>query len=54
VFFVNYRHIKKQIKEVLLENKRNDTVWFYSSDYSDNLATDHITNFTHEFIPFFA
>lgn len=26
---------------------------FYSSDYSDNLATENITNFCEEFIPFF-
>ena len=53
VFFVNYWHIKKQIKEVLNKNKSKNDIWFYSSDYSDNLATDSFTLFTTEFIPFF-
>ena len=31
----------------------HNVIWFYSSDYSDNLATDNLTSFTSEFIPFF-
>ena len=55
VFFVNYEDIKSQIIEYLEKNKKNTKwdIWFYSSDYSDNLATDNLTNFTKEFIPFF-
>lgn len=30
-----------------------ETIWFYSSDYSDNLSTDNLTSFSSEFIPFF-
>lgn len=53
VFFLNYDHIKRQISETI-DASKNDINWFYSSDYSDNLATDDITNFSTEFIPFFA
>jgi spore photoproduct lyase len=53
VFFVNYDEIKSQILEKVSERKWNETIWFYSSDYSDNLWTDNFTNFTSEFIPFF-
>lgn len=53
VLFLNYEDIKKQITNTISESK-NDTNRFYSSDYSDNLATDTITNFCSEFIPFFA
>lgn len=54
VFFVNYRHIINQIKQILEKNKTSKNIWFYSSDYSDNLATDTFTNFTQEFIPLFS
>jgi len=53
VIFVNYEYIKNQILETLSQYKDNGIVWFYSSDYSDNLAIDWITNFSQEFIPFF-
>ena len=53
VFFLNYEDIKQQITKTIWESK-NEVNWFYSSDYSDNLATDSITDFCHEFIPFFA
>lgn len=56
VIFVNYDEIKKQILDTVKKvRKKNEdeTIWFYSSDYSDNLALDTITDFTKEFIPFF-
>ncbi len=53
VFFVNYDDVKSQIKNVVENSNSNIEKWFYSSDYSDNLATDNITNFCEEFIPFF-
>ncbi len=55
VFFVNYDEIKKQIDEKISEIRMtsNDPIWFYSSDYSDNLATDYLTKFSENFIPFF-
>ena len=53
VFFLNYGEIQSQITKTLWESKNNINR-FYSSDYSDNLATDAITNFCWEFIPFFA
>lgn len=53
VFFVNYDDIKNQIREVVNANKKAKEILFYSSDYSDNLATDNLTLFTREFIPLF-
>jgi len=52
VIFVNYNTIKKQIIDIVRDNK-NKKITFYTSDYSDNLAIDNLTNFTLEFIPFF-
>lgn len=52
VIFVNYYDIKTQILETL-KNSKHKINWFYSSDYSDNLAIDNLTDFTTEFIPFF-
>lgn len=51
VYFVNYDDIKKQILETIKDTP--SPTWFYSSDYSDNLATDALTWFTQTFIPFF-
>lgn len=51
VFFVNYDEIKEQILETIKDKSKNFR--FYSSDYSDNLATDDLTHFTSEFVPFF-
>lgn len=51
VFFVNYEEIKEQILETVKD--KSNFYRFYSSDYSDNLATDSMTKFTEEFIPFF-
>lgn len=55
VFFINYEDIKKQILKYIDKNSSETStdIWFYSSDYSDNLATDNLTNFTSEFVPFF-
>jgi len=59
IIFVNYDDIKKQVKEVIknvkykMQSQEKQNIWFYSSDYSDNLAIDNFTKFTYEFIPFF-
>lgn len=53
VVFVNYDDIKKQIKDKIVTLDKNETHWFYSSDYSDILGMDILSNFTSEFIPFF-
>jgi hypothetical protein len=45
--------MKKQILDVVKKRKDDKTYWFYTSDYSDNLAIDNLTNFTLEFVPFF-
>lgn len=63
VIFVNYDDIKNEIEEkikeitnsnlfLLMEGKNKD-IWFYSSDYSDILWMDFLTNFSKEFIEFF-
>lgn len=47
---------KRELIYVKTTNAKKDEkrkVWFYSSDYSDNLATDTFTDFTKTFIPFF-
>ncbi len=54
VFFVNFKYIKKQIITQLEKTNSKTDMWFYSSDYSDNLATDNLTWFTQAFVPFFA
>jgi len=53
VFFVNYEDMKTQINQTLKKHDINETVRFYSSDYSDNLATNQFTQFCEYFIPFF-
>ncbi len=54
VFFVNYEDMQNQIKKTLEQFKKSQyPIWFYSSDYSDNLATDLISEFSDFFIPFF-
>ena len=63
VYFVNYDDIKKQINEVIEQNSPNSlnkatlkehiSIWFYSSDYSDILWSNKISNFLEEFVPFF-
>lgn len=53
LFFLDYETMKEEV----INNINKQTNWlsnrFYSSDYSDNLATDNLTDFTSEFIPFF-
>lgn len=56
VFFLNYDAIKKQISDTISEHQEKNTqqdIWFYSSDYSDILWMDSISNFCAEFIEFF-
>jgi len=57
---VNYDDMKKQILkkinqtlELIKKTEVNNPIWFYTSDYSDNLAIDNLTKFTNEFVPFF-
>ena len=45
--------MKEEILETIKKQDNNQTNRFYSSDYSDNLATDNLSDFTLEFIPFF-
>lgn len=53
VIFVNYDDIKNQILKKIDSVRTNQDIWFYSSDYSDNLAIDDLTDFSKEFVPFF-
>ncbi len=67
VIFVNYDDIKKQIENKIEEIKlpppnlplsgeeqlQDESIWFYSSDYSDILAMSSFSGFCDEFIPFF-
>lgn len=57
VIFVNYDDMKEQILKVVQETRNTlseDTpIWFYTSDHSDNLAIDHLSEFTSNFFPFF-
>lgn len=53
VVFVNYDDIKKQIKDKIKTLDWNETHWFYSSDYSDILGMDVLSNFSSEFVQFF-
>lgn len=51
VYFVNYDEIKKEISDVIEKDK--NPMRFYSSDYSDILWSNKISNFLEEFVPFF-
>lgn len=53
VLFLNYEDIKKQIDSKIKTIEHSFDTWFYSSDYSDILWMNHLTNFVEEFIPFF-
>ena len=53
LFFLDYKKMKEEILETIKKQDNNQTNRFYSSDYSDNLATDNLSDFTLEFIPFF-
>lgn len=51
--FVNYDDIKTKVLENDKYSKSKIKDRYYSSDYSDNLAIDNLSNFSLEFIPFF-
>lgn len=54
--FVNYDDIKESIEAKIIEIRNSwyqDKIMFYASDYSDNIATENITQFHKYFIPFF-
>ncbi len=65
LFFINYEDIKKEIKNTIIASFpyvreriqdrviKNNHLWFYSSDYSDILSMNDLSNFSQEFIPFF-
>ncbi len=64
VIFVNYDDIKKEIDEKIKkttppnlplsrEGQDRDDIWFYSSDYSDILWMDNLSNFSENFIEYF-
>ncbi len=61
VFFLNYDDMKKEISLSIekyrdknkTKPKFNWKLWFYSSDYSDNLAMNWFSNFVEEFVTFF-
>ena len=61
VFFLNYEDMKAEISQAINKYKNKNKVspkfnwklWFYSSDYSDNLAMNGFFNFVEEFVPFF-
>lgn len=63
VYFVNYDEIKKEICEVIEQNRPNpldkgdkkgqNLTRFYSSDYSDILWSNKISGFIQEFVTFF-
>lgn len=49
VYFINYEDIKQQIFDL----NNWELKWFYSSDYSDILWMNWLSNFIEEFVPFF-
>ncbi|MDD5213337.1 MAG: hypothetical protein PHG82_02845 [Candidatus Gracilibacteria bacterium] len=53
LFFLDYETMKNEVIETIKKEDNGQVNRFYSSDYSDNLATDNLTDFTSEFIPFF-
>lgn len=53
VFFLNYADMKKEIENAIHHFDKPHKLWFYSSDYSDNLAMNWFSNFVEEFVPFF-
>lgn len=53
VIFINYDDIKEEIKNKINCLKNEKEIWFYSSDYSDILWMDNLTEFIKNFVPFF-
>lgn len=53
VYFLNYDKIKSDIDDKINQIKNNKTTRFYSSDYSDILWMNKMSNFIEEFVPFF-
>lgn len=53
VFFLNYDDMKDRIIQALKNFNKPYPLWFYSSNYSDNLAMNRFSNFIEEFVPFF-
>jgi len=49
LYFVNYNDIKKEIINFV----KDEPICFYSSDYSDILWMNYLSNFVEEFVPFF-
>ena len=56
VYFVDYEFIQSQISKAIETERKDgnsDTIWFYSSDYSDIQGMDVFSGFNESFIPFF-
>lgn len=53
LFFLDYETMKNEVINTINKQTNWEVNRFYSSDYSDNLATDNLTDFTSEFVPFF-
>ena len=55
VFFLNYEDIQKEIKNQITKERESwfdGQITFYASNYADLLATEYISNFHSEFLPF--
>lgn len=55
VFFLNYEDMQEEIKnqiEIERQNWFNEQITFYASNYTDLLATENISHFHENFLPF--
>lgn len=55
VFFLNYEDMKKEITNQILKERQswfNGQITFYASNYADLLATENISHFHKNFLPF--
>ena len=55
VFFINYKDIQKEIIHQIQKEKLswfNEQITFYASNYADLLATENISHFHENFLPF--
>ena len=55
VFFLNYEDMQNEIKNQIIKEKQNwfdGQITFYASNYTDLLATENISHFHENFLPF--
>ena len=55
VFFLNYENMQKEIKNQIKKERESwfeDQITFYASNYTDLLATEDISHFHENFLPF--